>query len=82
MTISMPIITVVAATSIALIPILVGYRGCFSSKVSGFGFSAEVSVDGRSDQEDISERRLVRILAQVNPLPRSGRSEAERVDGE
>ena len=48
-------LAVAAAVSIALTPVLTGYRGRFSGKVSGFGFSAEVSIDGRSDQEDIDQ---------------------------
>ena len=55
MTTFLSALVIAAAVSIALTPVLTGYRGRFSSKVSGFGFSAEVSIDGRNDQEDVDQ---------------------------
>jgi predicted PurR-regulated permease PerM len=43
-------LTLAAVVSIALTPVLTRYRGYFSSKLSGLGFTAEVVVDGRKEQ--------------------------------
>jgi hypothetical protein len=47
-------LALVAFASVALTPILTGYRGQVIGKVSGFGFSAEINVDGREKDGSLS----------------------------
>ncbi len=40
-------LAIVSLTFVALTPVMTRYRGFFSGKVSAFGFSAQITVDGR-----------------------------------
>jgi hypothetical protein len=42
---------IAATLFMSLTPILTGYRGFFNAKLSGFGFTAEVKVDGHKEDD-------------------------------
>jgi hypothetical protein len=48
---TLSVLAIFAFVSVTLTPVLTGYRGRFSSKLSGFGFTAEVSINGREEAD-------------------------------
>jgi hypothetical protein len=48
------VLALAASASVALTPILTGYRGQVIGKISGFGLSAEINVDGREKSQSPS----------------------------